>query len=166
MESRPWQLIIIYAPNDTSAHTDFYLQMGDFVSERTMLAGNFNSVTSSSDHLSGNLDGTSTLLKMELLILGFEEISGSHLGMFTYHHPSLSTHKSQLDRIYVNFPHVVLHRYSVVNPYSDHYAVCSCELPQYTSGPRMWKFLSDLLSNESFNLQVNIICENFDLKNP
>ena len=31
------------------------------------------------------------VLKQELSIHGFEEILGSHLGVFTYHHPSLSS---------------------------------------------------------------------------
>ena len=53
-----------------------------------------------------------------------------------------------------------------MNPYSDHYAVCSYELPECVAGPCMWKFPSDLLSSENFNLQVTNICENFDKLNP
>ncbi len=52
-----------------------------------------------------------------------------------------------------------------MNPYSDHYAVCSYELPECVAGPCMWKFPSDLLSSENFNLQVTNICENFDKLN-
>ena len=93
LDSHPWQLITIYAPNDSAACAIFS-QMCGFVSERTMLEGDFNSVTSPSDHLSGNLNGTSSILKQELSIHGFEEISGSHLRVFIYHYPSLSSQKS------------------------------------------------------------------------
>ncbi len=83
----------------------FFQDMSQHLDSNSVFLGDFNSVTSKEDHKSGNLDATSVQLNELLLSNGFEEIVGSHRGMFSYHHPSISERKSQLDHIYVNFPH-------------------------------------------------------------
>ena len=67
LDSHPWQLITIYAPNESAACAVFFSKMGGFVSERTMLVGDFNSITSPSDHLSGNLNGTSSCVETRIV---------------------------------------------------------------------------------------------------
>ncbi len=96
-------LICIYAPADVKNRQIFFEAMSTFLTSGTILLRDFNSVIDPSDRLSGNLDGTSHMLDVILLNHNFVEIDGSHRGTFSYFHPSISSRKSQIDRIYVNF---------------------------------------------------------------
>ncbi len=122
-------------------------------------------MTSTQDCLSGQLDGTSIQLLSLLSRHNLIEPGGLHHSYFTYHHPSLGNRKSQLDRVYVNFSH---HRVGFAQhvSYSDHYLV-SLFLPKHSDvGPRPWRFLNDLLLDESFSLQIELILQGHNQSDP
>ena len=70
----------------------FKLVIGD-----TLLLGDFNSITVSSDRYSQNLDLTSKMLEKLLSFHKFHEPLGTHIHHFSYHHPSI-------DCIYSTYP--------------------------------------------------------------
>ncbi len=103
--------------------------------DRTILLGDFNSVTNSKDRLSGHLNGISSILRDILGENGLYEPAGSHKESFTYFHPSLINRRSCLDCIYINFSSSLLRGYCSHMPCSDHYLVGLCSLPNTTRGP-------------------------------
>ncbi len=118
-----WELWIYMHLMTPKECLEFFTAIEVYISERLSLLGDFNSVTDPLDRLSGNLDRTSTQLFDLLLRHNLEEIEGPHHLMFSYHHPSVRSRKSHMDRIYVNFLHLCLWGYSTFSPYSDHYLV-------------------------------------------
>ena len=131
--------------------------------EKTLLLGDFNSVTDSCDRLSGQLDGTSTILHDFLSENGLHEPLGLYKNSFSYFHPSLSNRKSHLDCIYVNFPANALWGYCSHMPCSDHYLVGLCSITDSTKGPSQRHFSPDLLSNLCFVQQVHLILDCFSV---
>ncbi len=55
-------IITVYAPNDVDQQLKFFHDMQAFVTDNTILLGDFNSVTDLADRLSGKLDRTSNEL--------------------------------------------------------------------------------------------------------
>ncbi len=106
-----------------------------------MLLGDFNSVTTSSDHLSGKLDDTSHFIHTSLTQWNLQEPLGSHRYSFTYHHPAVPDRKSRLDRIYLNFEMNNTQGYSQHSSISDHYLVGLYQLPDKDKGPKLWRLL-------------------------
>ena len=153
-------VIGIYAPPDSSKRLTFFVQMSDFLTPITLLLGDFNSVIDSCDRLSNNLDTTSVSLQSILMKWDLKEPPSSHLLSFTYHHPSLSSRKSYLDQYYTNFQST-WRGYCVFAPFSDHYCVGLLLSKPVDVGHQMWWFLGDLLSNNSFCSQTQLILECF-----
>ncbi len=161
--SETYDLTCIYAPNIPSERKQFFEEMKSFCTTRTILIGDFNSVTSSSDRLSGNLDFTLQQLNDLLNEFSLTEPLGSHQQVFTYQHPSITTHKSQLDHVYLNFDHEWM-GYSLPVSYSDHYLI-GIFVPYLDDvGPRPWRFPNDLLKDESFQQQIALILQTFSDK--
>ncbi len=79
-----FDLVCIYAANNPSKRSNFFAQIPSFCTAHTLLIGDFNSVTESSDRMSGNLDPTSTQLQSLLNSNNFMEPLGNHLNTFTY----------------------------------------------------------------------------------
>ena len=50
--------------------------------------------------------------------------------------------------------------------FSNHYLVGLCLLKPVDMGPKPWRFPSDLLSDEAFCAQVELILSGFDKKDP
>ena len=103
---------------------------------KTVVLGDFNSITDNADRLSGNLDATSISLDLLLKELDLHEIPGLYQKTFTYQHPSISSHKSQLDRIYVNFGTDKLKAYTSHISFSDHDLVGMFRIPDDDYGPK------------------------------
>ncbi len=162
-KSETYDLTCIYAPNIPLERNHFFEEMKSFCTTRTVLIGDFNSVTSSSDRLSGNLDSTSQQLNN--LLNGFNLIKplGSHQQVFTYQHPSITTCKSWLDHVYMNFDHEWM-GYSLPVSYSDHYLIGIFVPYPDDVGPRPWRFPNDLLEDESFQQQIDLILQTFSDK--
>ncbi len=131
-------LICIYAPADAKNRHIFFEVMSTFLISGKILLRDFNSMTDPSDRLSGNLDGTSHMLDVILLNHNFVEIDGSHRGTFSYFHPSISSRKSQIDRIYINFHNPCLQGYSSFIYISDHYLIRMFSVSPDASGPQLW----------------------------
>ncbi len=112
-----------------------------------ILLGNFNSVVASSDRVSGNLDPTSCQLCTLLSDWGLNEPSSPHLTTFTYHHPSDSKHKSQIDHIYMNILSDSYYCYTSPVSFSDHYAMTLNKKNTQDKGPRPWRFPVSILSD-------------------
>ncbi len=94
--------------------------------------------------------------------LNLAEPDGSHLSTFTYFHPSLDQ-KSRLDHVYCNFANN-WRGYAQPVPYSDHYLVGLFVPKPSDLGPRLWRFPGDLLEDENFCMQIELILSNFDSK--
>ncbi len=165
MDDRTFWIINIYALNSNCDRSEFFIQLPEHFNSNCVLLGDFNSVTAKEDHKSQNLDATSVQLSDMLMENGFEEINGSHRYMYTYHHPSISDRKSRLDCIYVNFSHSSLCGYAAHVSFSDHHLVGMFQLQPDDSGPKSWRFNTNLLLSEAFCTQVQLCCDNFDKKN-
>ena len=109
------------------------------------MMGDFNSVETSFDHLSGNLDSTSELLTSLLNSHSLKELDGTHRFSFTYHHPSSCHRKSRLDCIYLNFALPKVRGYSNHVSFSDYYLVGLYYLPDQDKGPGLWRLPHDAL---------------------
>ncbi len=96
------RLINIYAPPFSKARKQFFEQIEGYCDVQRFLVGDFNSVVDPVDWLSGNLDNTSAQLYTFLDAKHLVEMQGSHLSVFSYHHPSISSWKSRLDCIYLS----------------------------------------------------------------
>ncbi len=83
----------IYAPNNGKLHMNFLLDIEQYITENTMLLGDFNSVMITANCGLHCLDHTSNFLLSLLNRYHLIEPSGSHLEQFTYHHPSISEQK-------------------------------------------------------------------------
>ncbi len=156
---------VLYTPNGPHEQFCFFEGLHDFVRDNMILLGDFNSVTSSNDHLSGNLDLTSVLLQNILQLLSFVEILGSHCHIFLYHDPTISSHKSRIDCIYTNFAFSALRGYASPCGLSDHYLLGCFTVLSNVSRPKQWQFPLDLLGDVSFDLQIQLILDNFDWDN-
>ncbi len=155
----------IYAHSDPVLRSGLFNSLHTHFQNKIILLGDFNSVTNQYDRLSGSLDTTSACLDQLLWDHHFHEPAGSHLNTFTYHHPSISSRKSCIDRCYINFESP-WKGYAQYAPFSDHYMVGLLVPKPENLGPRPWRFPSDLLQQEHFCLQVGIILECFDQNNP
>lgn len=134
----PVCIITVYALNIPKERKSFFQQIFTLTTDNTILLGDFNSVELDIDCFSGHLDDTSTLLSQLIRSHNFSEIPGSHHFSFTYHHPSVATHKSHLDCIYTNFSIPTAHGYSQYVSFSDHYLVGMYILPDKDIGPKLW----------------------------
>ncbi len=134
--SHDLQCVGLYVPNNAHDCCTFFEDLYKFVGDNTVLLGDFNSVTTPEDHLSGNLDATSALLQDTLQSLGFVEISGSHCHVFSYHHPSILSWKSRIDCIYTNFANNTLRGYASPCGITDHYLIGCFTLPNKAFGPK------------------------------
>ncbi len=130
----------------------FFRNLCQYVEGRTVVLGNFNSVTDNTDRLSGNLDATSVLLDLLLKELDLHEIPGLYQKTFTYQHLSISNCKSHLDRIYVNFGTDKLKVYTSHISFSDHDLVGMFRIPDDDYRPKQWRFNSDTLLDKTFCL--------------
>ena len=92
--------------------------MGD-----TLLLGDFNLVTVSSDRYLQNLDLTSKMLEQLLSFHKFHEPQGTHIHHFSYHHPSIAERKSRIDHIYSTYPMQGLQGFSKYVFFSDYYLI-------------------------------------------
>ncbi len=97
------RLINLYALNNLGERATFFQDCFKLITDCMILLGDFNSVEHITDHFSQRLDDTSSLLNSSLDLYHFSELMGSHRYLFTYHHPTVATCKSRLDRIYLNF---------------------------------------------------------------
>ncbi len=86
--------------------------------------------------MSWKIDPTSHILGSILSSSHLVKPSGSHLKTFTYHHPSVASHKSCLDRIYINYDVPRLCGYAQHCSISDHYLVGLFLTRQISVGPR------------------------------
>ncbi len=102
-DSLAFHIICIYAPSSVIERSQFFKDWSPFIKGDVVLVGDFKSVTNMNDNLSGKLDRTSAQLQQ--CLANFTEPPGSHLHCFSYHHPSLSDHKSCLNQFYINFEH-------------------------------------------------------------
>ena len=129
----------LYAPNDIHERTQFFQSLDElFLEGNIMLLGDFNSVVTPSDHLSQQLDTTSSQLCQILNAHNFIEPPGSHLHIFTYHHPAVPSRESHLDHIYVNFVVPHLHGFTLHTAFSDHYAFGLFLNKKTDKGPYPW----------------------------
>ena len=128
-----------------------------------MLLGDFNSVTTSFDHLSGKLDDISHFLHTSLTQW---KPPGSHRYSFTYHHPAVPNRKSRLDRIYLNFEMNNTRGYSQHSSISDHYLVSLYQLPDKDKGPKLWRLLDDALNNSQTCMCIDLTLSNFNYQQP
>ncbi len=129
-------LINLYAPNDKSKCQDLFAALPSLFTSHTVLIGDFNSVVNVGDRVSQTLDPTSTQLKSLLQCFGFVEPRGSHLFSFSYQHPSISSKKSCLNRIYFNYSEPSIHGFTQYMSFSDHYLVGTYRLPCEDIGPK------------------------------
>ncbi len=97
-----FRVVGVYAPSIPAVQKSFFKEMQIYFMNNMLLLGDFNSVTSEMDHLSRSLDPTSADLHSLLDHWNLVEPCGTHLNTFSYHHPSVSERKSQIDRIYIN----------------------------------------------------------------
>ena len=125
----------MYAPNDAHTHKLFFHDMESLITDCCMVLGDFNSITESQDHYSGNLDSTSVQLAVLLAKHHLVEPDGPHLSCFSYHHPSLTNRKSRLARIYLNYDTVCIRGYAYHTTFSDHYLVGLFLLKPIDLGP-------------------------------
>ena len=125
-----------------------------------VMVGDFNSVCNPNDHFSGVLDGTSDQLRDLLASHDLWEPGGSHHLCFTYHHPSMNKHKSCLDCIYTNASFNWL-GYAQPVSFSDHYFVSVFSPRPADVGPQPWWFPNDLLMDQQFCGQIELILSGF-----
>ncbi len=69
-----YKIMNIYAPNNSNACCEFFQECSKYFSDSMVLLGDFNIITSSDDHLSGNLDATSGFVDGLLRASHFHEI--------------------------------------------------------------------------------------------
>ena len=131
-----------------------------------MLLGDFNSVTTSSDHLSSKLDDTSHFLHTSLTQWNLHEPPGSHRYSFTYHHPAVPDRKSKLDRISLNFEMNNTRGYSKHSSILDHYLVSLYQLPDKDKGPKLWRLPDDALNNPQICTCIDLTLSNFNYQQP
>ena len=158
-------LVCLCAHTDGGSRQALFNSLHKYVWNKTLILGDFNSVIDPCDRLSGNLDPTSDLLKNFLTDHNFWEPNDSHLSTFTYHHPSMPSRKSRLDRCYLNFDSN-WKGYVQFAPFSDHYIVGLFVPKPVDLGPKSWHFPLDLLLQEEFCLQINLILNCFDKSTP
>ncbi len=130
----------------------------------TLLLGDFNSVTVSSDRHSQNLDSTSKMLEKVLSFHKFYEPQGTHIHHFSYHHPSIAERKSRIDCIYSTYPMQGLQGFSKHILFSDHYLIGTFQLKPVDIGPHPWHFPIDLLEDPERIAQLELILSGFDKK--
>ncbi len=92
LDGLAFHFVCIYAPSNVKERSQCFIDFLSFLKGDVILAGDFNSVINMGDRLSGNLDATSAQLQQ--CLHDFSKPPGSHLHSFSYHHPSLSDHKS------------------------------------------------------------------------
>ena len=117
-----------------------------------MLVGDFNSITSTADRVSGNLDPTSMVLQSLLDEVGLIEPGGSKC--YTYQHPAIAQSKSCLDRICVSRDLAeAFYTYTQWCTFSDHSAVC-LNRQRLVRGPTQWRMPDDVLEQKDFDTVI------------
>ena len=139
----------LYAPSIPNKHLFLFKDMHRYFNDNMMLLGDFNSVISPTDRLSGHLDATSMILYDMLSHWGLAEPNGNHLQYFSYHHPSDSSQKSQIDCIYMNKCLNNMWGYTSLTTFSDHYTVGIYLQTIGTKKPKPWRFLIDVLNDKT-----------------
>ncbi len=131
-----FRLINIYAPPMSGQRKAFFLDMSTFVTNNTILAGDFNSVTDSIVVICG-------LSHTIILQLRQEKVGLTEFTLTVHCHAGTDMQ---------------------VVSCSDHYLVGLFKLSNADNGPKQWKFAPDLLCKDDFNLQVKLILEGFNSK--
>ena len=111
--------------------------------------GDFNSVTDPVNHHSGRCDHTTELLWSIIAKGSLVEPSGNQIFSYTYQHPSISSCKSRIDRIYINDHFIDLHGFTHSFSFSDHYGVGIFICDVTPQGAQPWQFPLDLSSQEN-----------------
>ncbi len=148
LTSNLW-VVGLYTPPIQIKHCLFFKDMHRYFNDNVLLLGDFNSVTSPTDRMSRHLDATSMILNGVLTHWGLVEPPGNHLQCFSYHHPSVSSRKSQIDCIYMNKCLNNVRGYAVPTAFSGHYAVGIYLRRIGTKGPKPWRFPIDVLNDET-----------------
>ncbi len=154
----------MYAPNSSLEQNKFFQDMNNYVREKTILLGDFNSVTQPCDWQSKCLDATSNNLSQSLSDHGLFEPPGCQHHIFTYHHPSIISCKSCLDHIYLNFDMKGLRGYSHHVSFSDHYLVGTFITLDEDRGSQLWCMPNDALLCPETIQQIQLVLDNFDSK--
>ena len=129
-----------------------------------MLVGDFNSITSTADRVSGNLDPTSMVLQSLLDEVGLIEPGGSKC--YTYQHPAIAQSKSCLDRICVSRDLAeAFYTYTQWCTFSDHSAVC-LNRQRLVRGPTQWRMPDDVLEQKDFDTVIQEAIMDHDLVDP
>ncbi len=118
-----FRVVGLYAPSIPTACKSFFKEMQKYFMDDMLLLGDFNSVTSEMDCLSGSLDPTSADLHLLLDHWSLTEPCDTHLNTFSYHHPSVSMRKSHTDQIYMNKNWNNVRGYASPTSFSDHYII-------------------------------------------
>ncbi len=161
LDGETLRIINIYALNKPGERLPFFEQMKTYLAGNVMLLGDFNSIVDECDRLSCKIDPTSHILGSILSSSHLVKLCGSHLKTFTYHHPSIASRKSHLDRIYINYDMPRLCSYTQHCSISDHYLVGLFLTRQMGIGPKPWRFLVDLDDPDCCQ-QVELILSNFN----
>ena len=148
LNNETYHVINIYAPNVSAERKIFFTSLPQYFTQRLYLLGDFNSVTSHQDCLSGRLDSTSMLFNFLLANHNLSEPDGSNTTCFTFHNPGDSLCQSRIDHIFSNFPLTPLHGYNFYVSFSDHYGITLFRPPPRDLGPKSWCFLSDVLNDD------------------
>ena len=156
----------IYAPNDATARKAFFVECSQHFNDNMVLLGDFNTVTSEDDRLSGNLDPTSNFISQLLSLSSLCEVRGAHHFCFTYHYPSNPKRKSHIDKIYTNMDLGGIRGYNQHVSFSDHYLVGTYYLPTEDMCPQQWHMPLDCLSKQEIILYCELLLDNFDYAHP
>ena len=159
-------MVNIYALNNGSLQKKFFHDVSPYVRDNIILLRDFNSVIETADRKSGELDSTSRELVSLLASWHLSEVLGSHQQVFSYHHPLILERKSQIDHIYTNIQNKSLHRYAAPCSLSDHYLIGLFTIPEGSLGPKQWRFPPDILLDNAFTQQIQLMLDNFDKKTP
>ncbi len=117
----------------------------DIVLGSMYLMGDFNSVTSTEDCLSGHLDQILHILKM--LLEQWDLTEPPFSPSFTYQHPTASDQKSRIDRLYASAGFTQdLYMYTQWCSCSNHLAMISV-VRKCDKGSPQWCLPMDLLDN-------------------
>ena len=99
-QNTQWHCVNVYAPSMIAQCWSFWSEVTKWIIPGEMvILGDFNSITSTNDQASGNLDATSAQLQELLELWKVCELSGSHT--FTYQHPTVGSRKSRIDCMFL-----------------------------------------------------------------
>ncbi len=122
--------------------------------------GDLNSVRTPKDRTSGQVDPTTDLLNNLCEQLSLTEPHGSNF--YTYQHPSLQC-RSRID--YIMGPLAFMGKLALMGWWtslSDHQVLVAAPCLDDGKGPGLWKFLDDVLDNESFVKEIEALLNGKD----